>query len=192
MAGSVRGRAGSNLSTFVGNAGSAGKAAGARAEAATAAILNEVAAAGCMVDHSVVVAHGRADADHVVNGSRGTVVIDDKSWLPGWYLTTPGGRTFRLAGGRIKRFTPAESGSLEMTARSMRDAGLRVRGVYVCVHPSRRGGKVHLGLARYRGATFVSPDRLARRVTSAAGAGNIDRDNAAAYGRWVSANARRR
>lgn len=183
---STRGRAGSNLSTFVGGAGAAGKAAGARGEELTASLLEQVSATGCYVQHSVRVNHGRADVDHVVIGRRGLVIIDSKCLRPGTYITIMG-RTWALSKWRLRRAAHLDSTSLFRSAQDMRDHQIKVRGVLVCPHASR-AGRVRTLLARYVGARYVSPESLTNKVLRLAGAGAPDPETMSLFASWVSLN----
>lgn len=179
------GRPGAQLGTFVGQ-GERARAAGARAERATARLLDELAGRGYVVFHSLPVAQGRADIDHLLVGSRGVVLVDSKCWRPAWYVTAFG-RAWR-ATGRVRRFTPAESQSLALSVERMRRADLPVAGAVVATWPSAAGRVRTMGL-RYAGARAVLPARRAVRwAARMAGRGGADPAAVAAVFSWMEAN----
>lgn len=185
-AGFTSGRPGAQLNTFEGQ-GKSARVAGARAERATADLLDALTRRGYVVFHSLPVAHGRADIDHVLVGSRGAVLVDSKCWLPGWYLTACS-RAWRSTG-PVHHFTPAESTSLARSVERMRQGGVRVVAALVATWPSSETGRVHARLLRYAGADAVLPARRAvRRAARLAGRGGADPRVVAAVGRWAEAN----
>ncbi|MDO4243522.1 MAG: nuclease-related domain-containing protein [Actinomyces sp.] len=166
--------------------GERARAAGARAERATARLLDMLTEDGYVVFHSLSVARGRADIDHLLVGSRGIVVLDSKCWRPAWYVTAFG-RAWRT-GGPVWRFVPGESQSLALSVERLRRAGLPVAGAVVATSPSA-AGRVHARLLRYAGARAVLPARRAvRRAARMAGRGGADLAVVAAVDSWMEAN----
>ncbi|MBW3068958.1 NERD domain-containing protein [Actinomyces sp. 594] len=180
------GQPGEQLGAFEGQ-GAGARRAGAEAERATAALLDQVVERGYVVFHSLAVAGGRADVDHLLVGSRGAVVIDSKGWRPGWYAKAFG-RAWRT-GGPVWRFTPGESTSMSRSVEQLRAAGVPVVGAVVAVWPAGGVGRVHTALMGYAGADAVLPARRAvRKAARLAGRGGAAPAVVRAVSRWAEAN----
>lgn len=186
--GRVIGQAATGLSAgnngWAANAGVA--AAGARGEVRTALVLDALALlpGGVTVLHDVLVPGGPANVDHVVvQGSR-VLLLDSKSWLPGFYWTW-GGRTrrgwseFKVRDARSgKDVFPGDKKTMAMAgerfSRLLASRGLPVEvSSMLVVWPSRGEGAARVWAYRPVAATAMSGDGFARwarrRFSPAAG-----------------------
>ncbi|WP_067783504.1 nuclease-related domain-containing protein [Actinomyces vulturis] len=166
---SIYGRPGSNLDSFEGH-GQLARSIGASAERDTAAIIDDLSVERENdILHSVPIASGKADIDHIVVGSKGVFVIDTKKWKPGWYFSI-GSKCFRICSGKIERFKAGESHSLSRSIESMRTKEIPVRGSAVVVWPSNSRGKCHTLFMRYPGGIkVIKPSALKPRVSRTVG-----------------------
>jgi hypothetical protein len=132
-------------------------------ELRTARVLDEVALSpgGPTVLHDLTVPGSRANVDHAVVAGRRVLLVDSKSWRPGWYWSV-GGRAFR----GTSRFAFAEKRTNLMavdkiTALAAR-TGVRVEVVtpWTVVWPSSARGGLHLWALRLPGARMVPGGRL--------------------------------
>jgi len=170
VSGQIIGRAATSLSgdtRWATNAGTV--SAGTRGEAATAYVLNQMAGSTeitVMHDVSVPIPGMSINIDHVVIASNRVMLIDSKSWKPG-FLWTFGGKTRR----GFQPFAACDKKSVQMAQEaftaylSMYDVHLTVP--VVVVWPSRREGKVSLWAATFPSARLVHGAALERVVRRA-------------------------
>lgn len=167
--GHVIGTAGASLARGGSWAAGAGQvAAGARGETATGAVLNELARASevtVLHDLRIPIPSMRLNIDHAVVAGRCVLLVDSKSWRPGFYWTV----------GEVTRrgVTVAPHARKQTVAMAHRHIGawlgpdVALPVPVVAAWPSSRNGTVRVWAASFPGARLVPGHRLARTVRRA-------------------------